>query len=121
MQFISCTLFQFVDRITILIMPQKYQPDLIYLRHVPLKRVHIFTAIQIFCMAIMWFFKSTKQIALLFPLMVGKYILYKLPIIIKIKLPCNYIQPLLIYFFGEPDSCDILLVYHVVLQVNQTN
>ena len=50
--------------------PTKYQPDYIFLRHVPVKRVHIFTAIQIASMAIMWFFKSVKSIALLFPLMV---------------------------------------------------
>ena len=38
---------QFVDRFFIIFMPQKYQPDHIYLRHVQLKKVHIFTAIQV--------------------------------------------------------------------------
>ena len=38
---------QFIDRIFIMFMPQKYQPDYIYLRHVQLKKVHIFTAIQV--------------------------------------------------------------------------
>ena len=38
---------QFIDRVFIMFMPQKYQPDYIYLRHVQLKKVHIFTAIQV--------------------------------------------------------------------------
>ena len=38
---------QFIDRIFIMFMPQKYQPDYIYLRNVQLKKVHIFTAIQV--------------------------------------------------------------------------
>ena len=38
---------QFIDRIFIMFMPQKYQPDYNYLRHVQLKKVYIFTAIQV--------------------------------------------------------------------------
>eukprot|EP00794_Sanderia_malayensis_P004975 gene4975-5624_t len=38
---------QFVDRVSIILMPLKYQPDLSYLRNVPIKRVHIFTGIQL--------------------------------------------------------------------------
>ncbi|TRY64872.1 hypothetical protein DNTS_024581 [Danionella cerebrum] len=38
---------QFMDRLQLLLMPAKHQPDLIYLRHVPLRRVHLFTFIQI--------------------------------------------------------------------------
>ena len=37
---------QFVDRIGLLFMPPKYQPDYSYLRHVPIKKVHLFTFIQ---------------------------------------------------------------------------
>ena len=52
-------------------MPQKYQPDYMYLRHVPTKRVHIFTVIQIICMVGMWVIKSVKIISIAFPLMVS--------------------------------------------------
>ena len=38
---------QFVDRVGLLFMPVKYQPDHVYLRHVPLKKVHLFTIIQV--------------------------------------------------------------------------
>ena len=38
---------QFIDRIFIMFMPQKYQPDYIYLRQVQIKKVHIFTGIQV--------------------------------------------------------------------------
>ena len=43
----SLTGVQLMQRISIIIMPPKYQPDYIYLRHVPLRRVHLFTAIQV--------------------------------------------------------------------------
>ena len=38
---------QFIDRVGLLFMPPKHQPDHIYLRHVPLKKVHLFTLIQV--------------------------------------------------------------------------
>jgi len=36
-----------MDRLQLLLMPAKHQPDLIYLRHVPLRRVHLFTFLQV--------------------------------------------------------------------------
>ncbi len=38
---------QFVDRVGLLFMPPKYQPDTTYLRHVPLRKVHLFTLFQV--------------------------------------------------------------------------
>uniref|UniRef100_A0A672PNK7 Anion exchange protein n=1 Tax=Sinocyclocheilus grahami TaxID=75366 RepID=A0A672PNK7_SINGR len=49
---------QFMDRLQLLLMPAKHQPDLIYLRHVPLRRVHLFTFIQVLCLALLWVLKS---------------------------------------------------------------
>ncbi|XP_050700901.1 electrogenic sodium bicarbonate cotransporter 1-like isoform X5 [Eriocheir sinensis] len=60
---------QFFDRILIMFMPIKYQPDYTFLRQVPLKKVHLFTAIQVACLAILWVIKSFKQTSILFPLM----------------------------------------------------
>ena len=51
-------------------MPVKHQPDQIYLRHVPLKRVHLFTFIQVVCLALLWVLKSFREPSILFPLMV---------------------------------------------------
>uniref|UniRef100_A0ACB8EBN5 Uncharacterized protein n=1 Tax=Sphaerodactylus townsendi TaxID=933632 RepID=A0ACB8EBN5_9SAUR len=56
------------DRLQLLLMPAKHQPDFIYLRHVPLRRVHLFTFIQILCLAVLWILKSTEA-AIIFPLM----------------------------------------------------
>ncbi|CAL4075691.1 unnamed protein product [Meganyctiphanes norvegica] len=60
---------QFFDRILIMFMPGKYQPDFAFLRQVPLKRVHLYTLIQILCLAGLWIIKSFSQTSILFPLM----------------------------------------------------
>uniref|UniRef100_A0A8B9VS43 Anion exchange protein n=1 Tax=Anas zonorhyncha TaxID=75864 RepID=A0A8B9VS43_9AVES len=59
---------QFTDRVRLFLMPAKHQPDLLYLRHVPLRRVHLFTAIQVLCLAVLWVLKSTVA-AIIFPVM----------------------------------------------------
>lgn len=51
-------------------MPQKYQPDYTFLRHVPTRRVHLFTAIQLTCFVMLWMVKSFKKTSITFPLMV---------------------------------------------------
>lgn len=61
---------QFMDRLKLLLMPLKHQPDFIYLRHVPLRRVHLFTFLQVVCLALLWILKSTVA-AIIFPVMVG--------------------------------------------------
>ncbi|KAG9490888.1 hypothetical protein GDO78_006299 [Eleutherodactylus coqui] len=59
---------QFTERLKLLFIPPKHQPDLIYLRHVPLRKVHFFTLIQLSCLVILWILKSTEA-AIIFPLM----------------------------------------------------
>ncbi|XP_071103626.1 sodium-driven chloride bicarbonate exchanger-like isoform X4 [Haliotis cracherodii] len=61
---------ELVDRVMILFMPAKYQTDLMYLRHVRIGRVHLFTAIQILCLSILWVIKTIKKISIAFPIMV---------------------------------------------------
>ncbi|XP_072365447.1 sodium bicarbonate cotransporter 3 isoform X6 [Scyliorhinus torazame] len=60
---------QFFDRIKLFGMPAKHQPDLIYLRYVPLWKVHIFTVVQLSCLVILWVIKITAA-AVVFPMMV---------------------------------------------------
>ncbi|KAL9926593.1 na[+]-driven anion exchanger 1 isoform 2-T2 [Glossina fuscipes fuscipes] len=60
---------QFFDRILIMFMPAKYQPDYMFLRQVPIKRVHLFTLIQLACLAVLWLIKSFSSTSILFPLM----------------------------------------------------
>lgn len=61
---------QLVQRILIIFMPPKYQPDYMFLRKVPLWRVHFFTFIQIICFVLLWVIKKTKHLSITFPLMV---------------------------------------------------
>ncbi|KAG9476131.1 hypothetical protein GDO78_002951 [Eleutherodactylus coqui] len=60
---------QFFDRIKLFGMPAKHQPDLIYLRYVPLWKVHVFTAIQLTCLVVLWVIKVSAA-AVVFPMMV---------------------------------------------------
>ncbi|XP_069380403.1 electrogenic sodium bicarbonate cotransporter 4 isoform X3 [Paralichthys olivaceus] len=60
---------QFWDRIKLYMMPSKHQPDFSYLRHVPLRKVHLFTLVQIICLAVLWILKSTF-LAIIFPVMI---------------------------------------------------
>ncbi|XP_037618048.1 sodium-driven chloride bicarbonate exchanger-like isoform X1 [Sebastes umbrosus] len=60
---------QFFDRLKLFSMPAKHQPDFIYLRHVPLRKVHLFTIIQLSCLILLWVIK-TSNYAIVFPMMV---------------------------------------------------
>uniref|UniRef100_A0A3P8NBK9 Anion exchange protein n=1 Tax=Astatotilapia calliptera TaxID=8154 RepID=A0A3P8NBK9_ASTCA len=60
---------QFFDRLKLFGMPAKHQPDFIYLRHVPLRKVHLFTVTQLTCLVLLWVIK-TSPAAIVFPMMV---------------------------------------------------
>ncbi|KAI6062514.1 Electroneutral sodium bicarbonate exchanger 1 isoform X1 [Aix galericulata] len=60
---------QFFDRLKLFGMPAKHQPDFIYLRHVPLRKVHLFTLIQLTCLVLLWVIKASRA-AIVFPMMV---------------------------------------------------
>ncbi|XP_015251501.1 PREDICTED: sodium bicarbonate cotransporter 3-like isoform X1 [Cyprinodon variegatus] len=60
---------QFFDRIKLFGMPAKHQPDLIYLRYVPLWKVHMFTLVQLTCLVLLWVIKASAA-AVVFPMMV---------------------------------------------------
>ncbi|KAK6028923.1 anion exchange protein, partial [Ostertagia ostertagi] len=45
------------------------EPDTIYIRHVPIKKIHLFTAFQVGCLAVLWTVKSIKTTSLTFPIM----------------------------------------------------
>ncbi|XP_032405581.1 electroneutral sodium bicarbonate exchanger 1 isoform X2 [Xiphophorus hellerii] len=60
---------QFFDRLQLFGMPAKHQPDFIYLRHVPLRKVHLFTVTQLTCLVLLWVIK-TSPAAIIFPMMV---------------------------------------------------
>ncbi|XP_006880909.1 PREDICTED: electrogenic sodium bicarbonate cotransporter 4 isoform X2 [Elephantulus edwardii] len=60
---------QFWDRCKLFLMPAKHQPDYAFLRHVPLRRIHLFTLVQVLCLAVLWVLKSTVA-AIIFPVMI---------------------------------------------------
>ncbi|KAM7382813.1 hypothetical protein PAMP_002520 [Pampus punctatissimus] len=60
---------QLFDRIKLFGMPAKHQPDLIYLRYVPLWKVHMFTVVQLSCLIVLWAIKASAA-AVVFPMMV---------------------------------------------------
>ncbi|XP_030920977.1 electrogenic sodium bicarbonate cotransporter 4 [Geospiza fortis] len=67
---------QFWDRCKLFLMPAKHQPDYVFLRHVPLRRIHLFTLVQIVCLAVLWILKSTVA-AIIFPVMILALILVR--------------------------------------------
>ncbi|NXG23729.1 S4A5 protein, partial [Grallaria varia] len=67
---------KFWDRCKLFFMPAKHQPDYVFLRHVPLRRIHLFTLVQIICLAVLWVLKSTVA-AIIFPVMILALILVR--------------------------------------------
>ncbi|XP_063244472.1 band 3 anion transport protein isoform X2 [Bacillus rossius redtenbacheri] len=57
---------QFFDRLQLIFMPVKHHPQSAYVRRVKTMKMHMFTLIQIFCLAVLWVVKSTR-ISLAFP------------------------------------------------------
>ena len=69
---------EFFQRMLLMLMPKKHQPNLSYLRHVRLFRVNLFTAIQMICLAVLFFLKLNKTISITFPLMVLAFIFIRI-------------------------------------------
>ncbi|XP_041924344.1 anion exchange protein 2b isoform X1 [Alosa sapidissima] len=57
---------QLTERIQLLLMPPKYHPDHMYVRKVRTLRMHLFTAVQVVCLAVLWAVMSTAA-SLAFP------------------------------------------------------
>uniref|UniRef100_A0A8C1URI1 Anion exchange protein n=1 Tax=Cyprinus carpio TaxID=7962 RepID=A0A8C1URI1_CYPCA len=57
---------QMTERILLLLMPPKYHPDHTYVRKVRTLRMHLYTAIQVVCLAVLWAVMSTVA-SLAFP------------------------------------------------------
>lgn len=76
-------------------MPAKHQPDLIYLRYVPLWKVHIFTLVQLSCLVLLWVIKASAA-AVVFPIMVTTVFVFGLSL--SLRLVC-VVRDLHIYVF----------------------
>ncbi|CDW55899.1 anion exchange protein [Trichuris trichiura] len=69
MGIVSLSEQQFFQRILIIFMPKKYQPDYLWLRQVQIRRVHLFTAVQVTCFLLLAVVEEYKAISMAFPLM----------------------------------------------------
>ena len=78
---------QFFDRLLILFMPAKYQPDYKYLRYVNTRRVHLFTIIQLISTTGLYVIKFIDSVAILFPVLVSSISL-RLKILIYGRIYC---------------------------------
>ena len=54
-----------------MLMPAKYQPDYMFLRNVPMRRVHLFTVIQLACIVVLCVIKELGIVSIVFPVMVS--------------------------------------------------
>ncbi|KAL7670235.1 hypothetical protein ACOME3_005175 [Neoechinorhynchus agilis] len=69
---------QFWGRVKLLLMTSKSRPDYSFVRHVNIKKVHLFTIIQMSCTLILWLIKSNQKVSMCFPLMVAALVLVRL-------------------------------------------
>ncbi|XP_046996664.1 band 3 anion transport protein [Schistocerca americana] len=57
---------QFFERLKLFFMPVKHHPQVAYVRRVRTMKMHLFTIIQLLCLAVLWIVKSTEA-SLAFP------------------------------------------------------
>ncbi|XP_077349811.1 anion exchange protein 2 isoform X2 [Lithobates pipiens] len=57
---------QFYERVQLLLKPPKHHPDVIYVKKVRTLRMHLFTVLQLICLAVLWVVMSTAA-SLAFP------------------------------------------------------
>uniref|UniRef100_A0AAF5PG30 Anion exchange protein n=2 Tax=Wuchereria bancrofti TaxID=6293 RepID=A0AAF5PG30_WUCBA len=68
---------QFIQRIILFFIPGKYFPDTPYTESVDIRRMHLYTAIQIICLIIIYAVKYFKRTALAFPFILMLFILLR--------------------------------------------
>jgi hypothetical protein len=61
---------QFVQRLALPLIPDKYKPDYRYLRRIPNLRIHAYTLYQVVFFLLLCVFKVVQQISIVFPIMV---------------------------------------------------
>ncbi|KJH42853.1 HCO3- transporter family protein [Dictyocaulus viviparus] len=75
---------QFVQRIALLFTSVKHQPDYSWLRSVRMRRVHLFTLLQLLSIGALFAVKHTKAISMIFPLMLVFMVLIRMYILERI-------------------------------------
>jgi len=62
---------QFFERLSLWLKDPTLYPATHYIRRVPLRTIHVFTALQVGCLAILWIVKSSDMIGILFPVFIA--------------------------------------------------
>lgn len=68
---------QFLHRLLLTLIPQKYYPDYPYCQEVSMWRMHLFTTIQLCCLLLLWICKSTRYLSLAFPFLLMLVALFR--------------------------------------------
>ena len=71
---------QFFERILLLFIPHKHQPDYVFLKYVPLMRVHMFTLIQLLSLVSLWVIKNNPSTSIAFPVQILSKCQFIIPI-----------------------------------------
>ncbi len=66
-----------VGRLLLLFIPRKHQPDYVFLKYVPLHRVHLFTFFQLTSLVILWMIKNNSTTSIAFPVRARLYYVTK--------------------------------------------
>lgn len=64
---------QFLQRFKLFFIPNKHRPDYEYLRRVPNRKIHIYTAIQVAFLILLCLFQAYLYLQVLFPLLVSTF------------------------------------------------
>ncbi|KAE9421496.1 hypothetical protein Angca_004803, partial [Angiostrongylus cantonensis] len=75
---------QFVQRIALLFTSVKHQPDYSWLRSVKMRRVHLFTLVQLLSIGALFAVKHTKAISMMFPLMLVFMVLIRMYVLERV-------------------------------------
>ncbi|OCT73621.1 anion exchange protein 2 [Xenopus laevis] len=99
---------QFYERLQLLLKPPKHHPDVMYIKKVRTLRMHLFTALQLVCLTILWIVMSTAA-SLAFPFILILTVPLRLFILRKIfterEMKCldaDEVQPI----FDEQEGVD---------------
>lgn len=93
-------------------MPKKEQPDAVFLRHVPLNRVHLFTGIQLVAIAAMVVIDYIKYINMIVPLLIVALCFLRKGV--HFRLMADRIR----YFISEYNMYNKLIMCLIVIEIN---
>uniref|UniRef100_A0A0N4ZKH3 Anion exchange protein n=1 Tax=Parastrongyloides trichosuri TaxID=131310 RepID=A0A0N4ZKH3_PARTI len=114
MGIISLSSLQFVQRLRLFFIPIKHQPDLPWLRIMPVYRVNLFTATQIVCLTGLFLVKYNKSTSMIFPIMIVLIIVIRLTV-----LKIFFKEKELLSLDGKPPTLSEILKPKSIHEINE--